>query len=75
MKIIDWNDAAQLGLLERINREILHPLGLAACRNSDTGASPYLIISDDGEWVFPDDMESKVISDDEVILKLSTMGK
>ena len=75
MKIIDWNEAAQLGLLERINREILHPLGLAACRNSDTGVSPYLMISDDGEWAFPDDMESKVISDNEVILKLSTMGK
>lgn len=31
-KIIDWNEISRLGLLERINREIMHPLGYAVCR-------------------------------------------
>lgn len=31
MKIteINWNQASEMGLIERINTEILHPLGLA----------------------------------------------
>lgn len=50
MKIteINWNQASELGLIERINTEILHPLGLAISRNPDTGFSESLYISDDG---------------------------
>jgi hypothetical protein len=55
MKTIDWNQASELGLVERINSEILHPLGLAMCRDVDTGASPSLLIADDGFWNYTDD--------------------
>lgn len=39
MKSINWNQMSELGLIERINREILHPIGLAISRNPDTGSS------------------------------------
>lgn len=33
MKCINWNQASELGLVVRINREILHPLGLSMSRD------------------------------------------
>lgn len=49
---IDWNEASNRGLIVRINTEILHPLGLAMCRNVEDGTSPYLLVSDDGVWTY-----------------------
>lgn len=72
MKKLDWNELAELGLLERINREILHPLGLAAFRNVDDGTSGGALISPDGAWEFDPDMESKVISDEDVIKSIAS---
>lgn len=54
-KLINWNEISQLGLLERINREIMHPLGYAVCREVETGTSPGALVSDDGPWVYPED--------------------
>lgn len=59
LKIIDWNEISQRGLLARINREIMHPLGLAICRNPETGASPGALVSDDGPWVYPEDLDAQ----------------
>lgn len=53
---IDWNEISRRGLLVRINREIMHPLGLAVCRNPATGLSPGAVVSDDGKWAYPDDL-------------------
>ncbi|MDH0894701.1 MULTISPECIES: hypothetical protein [unclassified Pseudomonas] len=53
-QVIDWNEISRLGLLERINREIMHPLGYAVVRVVETGHSPGALVSDDGPWVFPD---------------------
>lgn len=53
--VIDWNEISRRGLLVRINREIMHPLGLAVCRDPATGISPGAVVSDDGPWVYPDD--------------------
>lgn len=61
MKTIDWNQASQLGLIARINHEILHPLGLAMTRNPDTGASESLLVADDGIWVYSDTILKKPI--------------
>lgn len=52
MKQIDWNEASRQGLVERINTEILHPLGLAMVRTVEDGASPGLLVADDGQWVY-----------------------
>ncbi|HIH5019774.1 TPA: DUF7415 domain-containing protein [Klebsiella oxytoca] len=49
---IDWNELSRRGLLERINREVLHPLGLAAFRYPDTGQSGGALISPDGVWTY-----------------------
>lgn len=67
MKMLNWNELAELGLLERINREIFHPLGIAVYRVDETGLSGGALVSDDGEFKFPDDMISKVKSNAEVV--------
>lgn len=56
-KVIDWNEISRLGLLERINREIMHPLGYAVCREVETGRSPGALVSPDGVWVYPAQVE------------------
>lgn len=52
MKRIDWNEASRQGLIERINTEILHALGLALCRTPEDGVSPGLLIAEDGKWEY-----------------------
>lgn len=58
-EIIDWNEISQRGLLVRINREIMHPLGLAVCRDPATGTSPGAVVSEDGPWIYPDDVAAE----------------
>ena len=73
MKAIDWNQMSELGLIERINREICHPLGLAVSRNPETGTSDFVFVSDDGEWQYADSLGSSTCSDDEVKARLKLM--
>jgi len=54
MDTIDWNEISRRGLLVRINREIMHPLGLAIVRIPETGTSPGALVSDDGPFVYPE---------------------
>lgn len=54
---IDWNFASTLGLIERINSELLHPLGLAMCRDVSTGVSPYLLVAEDKVWTYSPDFK------------------
>jgi hypothetical protein len=61
MKTIDWNKASELGLIQRINKEILHPLGLAMTRNPETGISENLLIADDGLWEYSPEITLKPI--------------
>lgn len=49
MKYVDWNVLAKLGLVKRINNEILHPLGLSVSYNPETGISEYILI-DEEDW-------------------------
>lgn len=49
---LDWNELSALGLIVRINAEILHPLGLAIFRDPANGGSPGAIISPDGKWEY-----------------------
>ena len=59
LKVIDWNEISRLGLLERINREIMHPLGYAVCREVESGRSPGALVSEDGPWVYPDQVQQQ----------------
>lgn len=52
MKTIDWNKASELGLIRRINEEVLHPLGLAITRDPKTGSSNFLVIAPDLKWEY-----------------------
>lgn len=58
-KVIDWNEISGLGLLERINREIMHPLGYAVCRELETGHSPGALVSDDGPFIYADQVKDQ----------------
>lgn len=58
-KVIDWNEISRLGLLERINREIMHPLGYAVCREVESGRSPGALVSEDGPRVYPDQVQQQ----------------
>lgn len=51
-EIVDWNEISRRGLIVRINEEILHPLGLALCRDSETGTSPGAMVAPDGVWKY-----------------------
>lgn len=52
--MIDWNQANKLHLIEKINRETLHPLGLALCCDPTKGISPGIVVSPNGKWIYPD---------------------
>ena len=49
-KIMDFEEMSNNGLIWKINKEILHPLGLALARDGDT--SPGCMIAPDGKWEF-----------------------
>lgn len=49
---LDWNQLSALGLVVRINAEILHPLGLAVFRDPASGISAGAMIAPDGKWEY-----------------------
>lgn len=73
MKSINWNQMSELGLIERFNREILHPLGLAVSRDVYTGASGEVLVADDGIWEYCKEMPTTIISNEAVKEKLGLM--
>lgn len=77
MKRINWNQASELGLIVRINREILHPLGLAMCRNPENGASDMLLVSPDGIWEYDQQLMANVpqVSEEEARAKIAEWTK
>lgn len=67
MKKINWNKASQLGLIERINREILHSVGLAMTRNPLTGSSDTILVADDSIWEYASDIpEGPIYTKEEI---------
>lgn len=75
LKSIDWNKMSELGLLERINREILHPLGLAASRDVKTGFSSKVLIADDKEWTYGPKVEvGPILTKEEIFDNLERSG-
>lgn len=53
---LDWNELSALGLIVRINVEILHPLGLAIFRDPASGISAGAVISPDGKCKYAPDV-------------------
>ncbi|WP_436859591.1 DUF7415 domain-containing protein [Citrobacter tructae] len=54
---LDWNQLSALGLIVRVNKEILHPMGLALFRDPESGVSDGALIAPDGKWHYADDIE------------------
>ncbi|QHJ78820.1 MAG: hypothetical protein [Caudoviricetes sp.] len=50
--LVDFNTLSRMGLIFKINKEILHPLGLAISYDKDVGDSEGAIIAEDGKWEF-----------------------
>lgn len=67
---IDWTEISKRGLLMRINREIMHPLGLAVFRD-DTGISEGAFVSPDGKWVYAEDEENLEPSSKEMSISVA----
>ena len=70
---IDWNEISELGLLQKINREIMHPLGLAIYRDPSSSTSGGALIADDGVWEYSPEITNKILDDDEVVLRVQQM--
>lgn len=77
MKHINWNQASELGLIVCINREILHPLGLAMGRNPENGASEMLLVSPDGVWEYTHPLMAlpPTVSEEEARAKIAEWTK
>ncbi|MDM5064353.1 hypothetical protein OB934_16320 [Aeromonas salmonicida] len=77
MKYINWNQVSELGLIVRINREILHPLGLAMTRNPENGVSEMLMVSPDGFWEYDQQLmtNAPIVSEEEARAKIAAWTK
>lgn len=77
MKHINWNQASELGLIVRINREVLHPLGLAMTRNPENGVSEMLLVSPDGIWEYDQQLmtNAPIVSEEEARAKIAAWTK
>lgn len=56
---ISWNELSERGLIIRINKEILHPIGLAVFRDPQTGLSRGALVSPNGVWEYDQSVSVK----------------
>ncbi|WP_440939882.1 DUF7415 domain-containing protein [Klebsiella grimontii] len=56
---MSWNELGARGLIVRINKEILHPIGLAVFRDPNTGISQGALIAPDGVWKYDQSISLK----------------
>ena len=70
---INWNEISELGLLERINDEIMHPLGLAVFRTADDGSSGGALVAEDRVWEYADRAKLKNLTIEQVKERLEVM--
>ncbi|EPG3149907.1 DUF7415 domain-containing protein [Klebsiella pneumoniae] len=56
---MSWNELSARGLIVRINKEILHPIGLAVFRDPNTGISQGALIAHDGMWKYDQSISLK----------------
>ncbi|EKL7377669.1 DUF3850 domain-containing protein [Escherichia coli] len=56
ISLMNWKELSEKGLVFRIKREILHPLGLAIGYETLNGVSGGAYVADDGVWQYSDKM-------------------
>jgi hypothetical protein len=69
---VNWTEISNLGLLQKINKEIMHPLGLAIYRQED-GTSHGALVADDGVWEFSPDVTIRILSDEDVVTAINKL--
>ena len=57
-KLVNFNELSEYGLIWKINKDILHPLGLALARNTD-GTSNGCMVASDGVWEYDADADER----------------
>lgn len=57
--VLTFREASELGLIQKLNREVLHPMGLALCWNPETNLSEGFLVSEEGEWKYDDSVVVK----------------
>lgn len=67
MEQVDWNELSRRGLVERINREIMHPLGLAVYYSPESGLSGGALVAEDGIWEYD---ETQMVKRDKPVVAL-----
>ena len=70
-KYINWNQMSELGLIYKINKEILHPIGLSISRNPENGHSEAILIADDGAWCYDENPNRVILSSKEIQIKIN----
>ena len=76
MKKIDWNDMSSLGLIKRINEQVLHPLGLAMTRNPETGSSDYVLIAPNGVFQYDETIKGRsTLTDEQIKQRANELGR
>lgn len=56
-QLVDFNVLSKLGLIYKINHEILHPLGLALGYDPDCGDSDGAFLASDDKWEYSPEIE------------------
>lgn len=69
---VNWTEISNLGLLQRINREVMHPLGLAIYRDED-GTSDGTLVADDGVWEYSPEVTNRILSDETVVTAINKL--
>lgn len=59
MKKINYKDLSDWGLIYKINKEVLHPLGISLSWDPDTGSSDCLLVADDMIWRYADELAER----------------
>lgn len=59
IKFLSFNRMSQLGILYKINKEVLHPLGIALTRDQDLNCSFGCIVANDGIFNFDKEAEDR----------------
>ncbi|AIA64842.1 hypothetical protein AVV44_gp043 [Cronobacter phage S13] len=72
--LVDFNVLSKLGLIYKINKEVLHPLGLALGYDPDVGDSDGAIISDDDKWEYSPELDQRGSDKYEAFLKQKIDG-
>lgn len=73
LKTVDWNQLSELGLQERINRQVLLPLGLGITRLTSNGTSPGCVVAENGGQFYFTGETKDVLTDDQIRARIQQM--